>query len=132
MIDFLPGIVLAEGRLGALAREIGEGSYYIPRITGLRTTWFGLLRAAERPQCGATELGIKPAARSSWVKSQGARPNVAGANNATPLIPGPRRIAHSPNEKPRSNLILTDSNVGCEFRPCVRAHRVSRGSPEKM
>jgi hypothetical protein len=34
MIDFLPGIVLAEGRLGALAQEIGESSLYIPPITG--------------------------------------------------------------------------------------------------
>lgn len=51
------------------------------------------------PTMWSNRAAIKPAARSSWVKSQGARPNVAGANNATPLIPGPRRIAHSPNEK---------------------------------
>ena len=51
------------------------------------------------PTMWSNRAAIKPAARSSWVKSQGARPNVAGANNTTPLIPGPRRIAHSPNEK---------------------------------
>jgi hypothetical protein len=98
MIDFLPGIVLAEGRLGALAQEIGESSLYIPPITGFEPH----VRPSPRsgaPTMWSNRAAIKPAARSSWVKSQGARPNVAGANNATPLIPGPRRIAHSPNEK---------------------------------